>query len=168
MRRLSLQSIRYLAPFVSGLRRILSAIFRRNFYSVLFVLCGFISLVLLLFLLVLTLSLCCLALFLVLCLKTLLDSFFRMSFHVLPLLLLGSPSLLLLCPLRLFVLIAFVGSRLRGRLRAMLLFPPSLRRLLCLLLLSLPLSISLMFSFPPLMVLVWVLWWRRVPWFRCF
>ena len=155
----------YLPEFRAKTWRILSAIFRRSSYSVLFVLCGIISFVLLLFLLVLVLFLCLLALLLVLCLKTLLASFFGMSFHAL---LLGSLPLPLLCPLRLFVLIALVVSRLRGRLCGMLLFLLSLRRLLDLLLPSLPLSISLTFSFLPLTVLVWVLWWLRVPWFRCF
>ena len=169
VRRLSLQSIRCLAPFVPGLWRILSAIFRRSSCSVLFVLCGIIPLILLLFLLVLVQSLCLLTLLLVLCLKTLLASFFGMSFPVLPLpLLLGSLPLLLLCPLRLFVPIVFVVSRLHRRLLVMLHFLLCLQQLLGLLLLSLPISISLMFNFLPLMVLVWVLWWRQVPWFRCF
>ena len=84
------------------------------------------------------------------------------------------PPLLLLVPLLLLLLVLLpllgiiAGSRLRGRLRGILLFPLSLRRLLAPQLLSSPLSISLMSSFLLHMVLVWVLWWRRVPWFRCF
>ena len=132
---------------------------------------GIISLVLLLFLRVLVLSLCLLALLLNLCLRTLLASFFVMSSPVLPLpplLLLVPPLLLLLALLQLRGLIAFWGSQLRERLHGMLLFPLSLRRLLGLRLLSLPPSISLMPSFLLRKVLVWVLWWWRVPWFRYF
>ena len=120
--------------------------------------------------LVLPLFLLVLALLLGLSLRPLLVSFFAM-FSPVPL----RPPLLLLPPLRLLllvfprlVLIACVGSRLRERLRGMLLFPPSLQRLRGLQLLSLPLSISLMSSFLLLKVLVWVLWWQLVLWFRCF
>ena len=171
-RRLSLQSIRCLTTFVSGLWRSLSATFRKSSSSVLCVLCDIISLVLLIFLCALVLSLCLLTLLLVLCLKTLLASLFVMSFLVLPLPLLSplvwvAPPLLPLVLLWLLGLIAFVGSQLRGHLCGMPLFPLSLRRLLGHLLLYLPPPISLMSSFLPRKVLVWALWWRRVPWFRC-
>ena len=158
-------------PLPRSFRVQLSEISRKSFPFVLSVPYGIISLVLLLFLRVLVLSLCLLALLLGLSLRTFLASFFVMSFLVLPLpplFLLVPPLLLLLVLLPLLGLIAFVGSRLRGRLRGMPLFPLSLRRLFGLLLLSSPLFISLMSSFLLRMVLAWVLWWRQVQWFRCF
>ena len=102
--------------------------------------------------------------------RTRLASSFAMSFPVLtrpPFLLI----LLLLLPLLhlpLRGLIVCVGLRLRGPLRVMPLFLPFLLRRHGLPLRSSPLSISLMYSFLLLMVLVWVLWWRLVPWCRCF
>ena len=131
----------------------------------------YISLVLLLFLCVLVLVLYLLALLLGLSLRTLLASFFAMSSPVVPLpprLLLVPPLFLLLALLPLLGLIVFMGSRLHGSLRGMSLFPLSLQRLLGLQLLSLPPPLSLMSSFLLHKVLVWVLWWRRVPWYRSF
>ena len=145
-RRLSLQSIHCLAVFVSGLWWISSANFRRSSSFVPSAPCGINSPVLLLFLHVLVLSLSLLALLLDLCLRTLLASFCVMLSLVRPLLLVPL-QLLLLVLLPHLGLIAFVGSRLHGRLRGMLLFPLSLRRPLDLQLLSSPLSISLMSSF---------------------
>ena len=59
-------------------------------------------------------------------------------------------------------LIVCVGLRLRGRLRVI----ASLRRLGPLLRSSPP-SVSRMYSSLLHLVLVWVLWWRLVPWCRC-
>ena len=113
-----------------------------------------------------------LVLLLVLSLRTLLVSFCAMSFLVLthppPLLLL----LLALLPLLLHLLrrglIVYVGLRLRGRLRVMLHCRPFWLRRLGPLLRSSPPSISRMYSSLLHLVLVWVLWWRLVPWCRCF
>ena len=82
-----------------------------------------------------------------------------------------APPLLLL-PLLLHLLrrglIVCVGLRLRGRLRVMLRCRPFWLWRLGPLLRSSPPSISRMYSSLLLLVLTWVLWWRLVPWCRCF
>ena len=167
VRRLSLQSIRCLAPFVFGPWQGLSAIFQKKSFSVLCVLCDIVS-----------------------CTASLSPR--PRSLFVSP----RTPSRPLSKNALNFFLqdvisrassfsssstssgcssssssrssSASLAHSVGGRLSGMPLFPLSLWQVLGPLLRSLPPSISLMFSFLPRKVLVWVLWWRRVPWFRYF
>ena len=165
----------FLVPSVSVPCRISLVTFRMNSSSVLFVLFGFILLVLLLFPLVLDLFSFLLVLLLVLFLKMLSVSSFGMllwslilllAFHFLrsPLLL---PPLSLLLPLALAlrcVLMGFGVSRLLGLFTVTLLCLLSWRPLHGLRFLSLLHSTFLMFIFLLLWVSVWVRWWLRVQW----